>query len=44
MKRKWFSGEHVVGVMKNPKLGTPIAGLIHENGITEQSFYQWVLP
>lgn len=34
MKRNQFSVEHVVAVLNQAELRTPMAGLIHETGIT----------
>jgi putative transposase len=41
MKRKRFSVEQVVAVLKQAELGTPVADLIRKVGITEQTFYRW---
>lgn len=41
MKRKRFSIEHIVAVLKQAELGTPVADLIRKVGITEQTFYRW---
>ena len=41
MKRKRFSVEHIVAVVKQAELGTPVADLIRKVGITEQTFYRW---
>jgi len=41
MKRKRFSVEQVVAVVKQAELGTPVADLIRKVGITEQTFYRW---
>ena len=41
MKRKRFSVEQVVAVIKQAAVGTPVADLIRKMGITEQTFYRW---
>ncbi len=41
MKRKRFSVEQIVGVLKQAELGMPVAELIRQVGITEQTLYRW---
>ena len=41
MKRKRFSVEQIVAVLKQAELGTPVADLIRHLGIAEQTFYRW---
>ena len=41
MKRKRFSVEQIVGVMKQAEAGVPVAELIRKVGISEQTFYRW---
>ena len=41
MKRKRFSVEQIVAVVKQAEMGTPVADLIRKVGITEQTFYRW---
>ena len=41
MKRKRFSVEQIVGVLKQAEVGVPIAELIRRVGISEQTFYRW---
>lgn len=41
MKRKRFSGEQIVAVLKQAELGLPVADLIRKIGISEQTFYRW---
>lgn len=41
MKRKRFSVEQIVGVVKQSELGVPVAELIRQVGITEQTLYRW---
>jgi putative transposase len=41
MKRKRFSVEQIVSVLKQAELGLPVADLIRQVGISEQTFYRW---
>ena len=41
MKRKRFSVEQIVAVLKQAELGMPVADLIRRVGISEQTFYRW---
>ncbi len=41
MKRKRFSVEQMVGVLKQAEVGVPVAELIRRVGISEQTFYRW---
>lgn len=41
MKRKRFSTEQIVAVLKQAELGLPVADLVRQVGITEQTFYRW---
>jgi len=41
MKRKRFSIEQIVVVLKQAELGMPVADLIRQVGISEQTFYRW---
>lgn len=41
MKRKRFSTEQIVAVLKQAELGLPVADLIRQVGITEQTCYRW---
>ncbi|WP_422393410.1 IS3 family transposase [Mycetohabitans endofungorum] len=41
MKRKRFSIEQIVAVLKQAELGMPVADLIRQIGISEQTFYRW---
>ena len=40
MKRKRFSVEQIVAVLKQAEVGVP-AGLIRQVGISEQTLYRW---
>jgi putative transposase len=41
MKRKRFSVEQIVAVLKQAEMGIPVAELIRQVGITEQTLYRW---
>lgn len=41
MKKQRFSTEQIVAVLKQAELGLPVADLIRQIGISEQTFYRW---
>jgi putative transposase len=41
VKRKRYSVEQIVAVLKQAELGLPVADLIRQVGISEQTFYRW---
>ena len=41
MKRKRFSVEQIVAVLKQAEMGPPVADLIRHLGIAEQTFDRW---
>ena len=41
MKRKRFSIEQIVAALKQAELGMPVADVIRQVGISEQTFYRW---
>jgi putative transposase len=41
VKRKRFSVEQIVAVLKQAEAGVPRAALIRRVGISEQTFYRW---
>ena len=41
VKKKRFSVEQIVGVLKQAEVGVPIGELVRQVGISEQTFYQW---
>jgi putative transposase len=41
VKRKRFSVEQIVAVLKQAEAGTPVAELIRHVGVSEQTFYRW---
>jgi putative transposase len=41
MKKKRFAAEQIVAILKQAELGIPIAELIRQVGVSEQTFYRW---
>jgi putative transposase len=41
VQRKRFSVEQIVAVLKQAELGMPVADVIRQVGISEQTFYRW---
>jgi putative transposase len=41
MRKKRFLVEQIVAVLKQAELGLPVADLIRQVGISEQTFYRW---
>ena len=41
MRKKRFSVEQIVGILKQAEVGVPVAELIRKVGISEQTFYRW---
>ena len=41
MKRKRFSVEQIVAVLRQAEAGLPVADLIRQVGISEQTYYRW---
>jgi len=41
MKKKRFSVEQIVSVLKQAELGLPVTDLIRQVGISELTFYRW---
>ena len=41
MRRNRFSVEQIVAVLKQVELGLPVADVIRQLGIAEQTFYRW---
>lgn len=41
MKRKRFSTEQIVAVLKQAEVGVPVGEVCRQAGITEQTFYRW---
>lgn len=41
VKRKRFSVEQIVAMLKQAELGMPVGELTRQVGISEQTFYRW---
>ncbi len=41
MKKKRYSTEQIVAALKQAEMGMPVADLIRQLGITEQTYYRW---
>jgi len=41
MKKKRFSVEQIVSILKQAELGMPVAEVIRRVGISEKTFYRW---
>lgn len=41
MKRKRFTGEQIIGILKEHELGAKTADVCRKHGISETSFYKW---
>ncbi|MEW9585175.1 transposase, partial [Paraburkholderia sp. DGU8] len=41
MKHKQYSVEQIVAALKQAELGMPVADLIRQLGISEQTYYRW---
>ena len=41
MKRKRYSVEQIVAILKQAEVGVPVAELIRQVGISEQTFLRW---
>jgi putative transposase len=41
VKRKQYSVEQIVAVLRQAEMGMPVADVIRQMGITEQTFYRW---
>ena len=41
MKRKRFSEEQIIGILKQAEGGLPVPELIRQHGISEGTYYRW---
>jgi putative transposase len=41
MKRKRFSEEQIIGILKQAEGGLPLPELIRQHGISEGTYYRW---
>lgn len=43
MSQSRFSEEQIIGILKKNEAGVPVTQLCREQGISESSFYKWIL-
>ena len=41
MKRKRYTEEHIIGILKEHEAGVSAADLARRHGVSEQSIYRW---
>ena len=41
MRRSRFSVEQIVAILKQAELGMPVADIVRQVGISQQTFYRW---
>jgi len=41
MKRKRFSEEQIIGILKEGESGLPVKELVRKHGISEGTYYRW---
>ncbi len=41
MRKRRFTVEQMIGVLKQAQVGVPVAEVIRKAGISEQTFYRW---
>lgn len=41
MKRKRYTEEQIIGILKAHEAGAKVTDLVRQHGISEQSFYRW---
>ncbi len=41
MKRKRYTDEQIIAILKAHEAGAKVQDLVREHGISEQSFYRW---
>ena len=41
MKRKRFSEEQIIGILKEAESGVPAVEVVRKHGISENTFYRW---
>ena len=41
MKRKRYSEEQIIGILKEAESGIPVADLCRKHGMSDASFYTW---
>ena len=41
MKRKRFSEEQIIGILKEHEAGIPVSDLCRKHGVSDASIYKW---
>lgn len=41
MKRKRYSEEQIIGILREAEAGVPVADLCRKHGMSDASFYKW---
>lgn len=41
MKRKWFTEEQIIGILKEHEAGVSVADLCRKDGVSDASIYKW---
>ena len=41
MKRKRFTEEQIISILKEQDAGSPVKDIVRRHGVSEQSFYRW---
>jgi putative transposase len=41
MKRNRFTGEQIIGILKEQEAGVPVADLCRKHGVSNASIYKW---
>ena len=41
MKRSRYTGEQIIGILKEQEAGTPVAELCRKHGMSDATFYTW---
>lgn len=41
IRRKRFSGEQIIGILKDREAGGPVADLCRKQGVSDASIYKW---
>lgn len=41
MKRKRFTDEQIIGILKEHEAGTPVSELCRKHGVSDASIYKW---